>query len=155
MDWDTIERNWDRYKNLAREKWHRIPDTAFESLGGSRDRLIEAIEQAYDVSMDQAQREVSHWSRESAPIAEAQADDLARSRSRARAAAEIRALAEGTSTRIAEGRQRFADLREEAGVRGAVAVDQVRGQVQAHPAATLAIAVGVGMLLGHLMMRRR
>jgi hypothetical protein len=20
MDWDTIERNWDRYKNLAREK---------------------------------------------------------------------------------------------------------------------------------------
>jgi ElaB/YqjD/DUF883 family membrane-anchored ribosome-binding protein len=153
MDWDTIERNWDRYKNLAREKWHRIPDTAFESLGGSRDRLIEAIEQAYDVSREQALREVSYWSREATRAADAVAEDL--SRSRARAAAEIRALAEGTSTRIAEGRQRFADLREEAGGRGAVAVDQVRGQVQAHPAATLAIAVGVGMLLGHLMMRRR
>jgi ElaB/YqjD/DUF883 family membrane-anchored ribosome-binding protein len=153
MDWDTIELNWDRYEKLAREKWHRIPDTAFESLGGSRDRLIEAIEQAYDVSREQAQREVSHWSREAMRTADAVADDL--SRSRARAAAEIRALAEGTSTRIAEGRQRFADLREEAGVRGAAAVDQVRGQVQAHPAATLAIAVGVGMLLGHLMMRRR
>jgi ElaB/YqjD/DUF883 family membrane-anchored ribosome-binding protein len=153
MDWDTIELNWDRYKKLAREKWHRIPDTAFESLGGSRDRLIEAIEQAYNVSKEQAQREVSHWSREATRTADAVAEDL--SRSRARAAAEIRALAEGTSTRIAEGRQRFADLREEAGVRGAAAVDQVRGQVQAHPAATLAIAVGVGMLLGHLMMRRR
>src|SRR3954465_876725 len=99
MDWDTIERNWDRYKNLAREKWHRIPGTAFESLGGSRDRLIEAIEQAYDVSREQALREVSYWWREATRAADTMAEDL--SRSRARAAAEIRALAEGTSTRDA------------------------------------------------------
>ena len=157
MDWDTIELNWDRYKKLAREKWHKIPDTAFESLGGSRDRLIEAIEQAYDVSREQALREVSYWSREATRAADAVAEDL--SRSRARAAAEIRALAEGTSTQVAEGRQRFADLREQAEVRGGAAVDQVRrqvvGQVRAHPAAMLAMAVGFGMLLGHLMMRRR
>ena len=41
MDWDTIELNWERYRNLAREKWHRIPDDVFQSLGGSRERLIE------------------------------------------------------------------------------------------------------------------
>ena len=61
MDWDTIELNWERYKNLAREKWHRIPDAVFQSLGGSRERLIRAIEQAYDYSNEQAQREVTHW----------------------------------------------------------------------------------------------
>jgi len=153
MDWDTIELNWERYKNLAREKWHRIPDAVFQSLDGSRERLIRAIEQAYDYSNEQARGEVSHWMNEAPRVADAMAEMGARTRSRA--AAEIRALAEGTSTRIAEGRQRFADLREQASARGEVAVRQVRGQVQAHPAATLALAIGFGMLLGHLMMRRR
>jgi len=153
MDWDTIELNWERYKNLVREKWREIPDAVFENLDGSRERLIRAIEQAYDYSNEQAGREVTHWLSEAQRAGDAMADMGARSRSRA--AAEIRALAEGTSTRIAEGRQRFADLREQASARGEVAVRQVRGQVQAHPAATLAIAIGFGMLLGHLMMRRR
>ena len=104
-------------------------------------------------SKEQARREVPHWMSEAPRVADAMAEMGAQSRSRA--AAEIRALAEGTSTRIAEGRQRFADLREQAGARGELAVRQVRGQVQAHPLATLALAIGVGMLLGHLMMRRR
>jgi len=153
MDWDTIELNWDRYKKLAREKWHRIPDTAFESLGGSRDRLIEAIEQAYDMSNEQAQREVNYWSREAPRMVEAMAQHVANSR--ARAAAEIRALATETSTRIGEGRQRLASLREQAGARSGGAIEQVSRRVQAHPAVTLAIALGVGMLLGQLIMRRR
>jgi len=153
MDWDTIELNWERYRNLAREKWHRIPDAIFQGLGGSRERLIRAIEQAYDYSNEQARREVTHWMSEAPRMADTIAEMGARSRSRA--AAEIRALAEGTSTRIAEGRERFAGLREQASARGDVAVRQMRGQVQAHPAATLALAIGVGMLLGHLMMRRR
>ena len=59
MDWDTIELNWERYRNLAREKWHRIPDAVFQNLGGSRERLIRAIEQAYDYSNEQARREVA------------------------------------------------------------------------------------------------
>ena len=153
MDWDTIELNWERYRNLAREKWHRIPDAVFQSLGGSRERLIRAIEQAYDYSNEQARREVTHWMSEAPRVADAMAEMGTRSRSRA--AAEIRALAEGTSTRITEGRQRFAGLREQAGARGEVAVRQVRGQVRAHPAATLALAIGFGMLLSHLTMRRR
>jgi ElaB/YqjD/DUF883 family membrane-anchored ribosome-binding protein len=153
MDWDTIELNWERYRNLAREKWHRIPDAVFQSLGGSREHLIRAIEQAYDYSSEQARREVAHWMSEAPRVADSMAEMGARSRSRA--AAEIRALAEGTSTRIEEGRQRFADLREEVSTRGEVAVRQVRGQVQAHPAATLVLAIGFGMLLGHLMMRRK
>jgi ElaB/YqjD/DUF883 family membrane-anchored ribosome-binding protein len=153
MEWDTIETNWERYKNLARERWHRIPDNVFQNLDGSRERLIEAIERAYEVSKEQAQRQVHHWLSEAPRVADAMAEISAQARSRA--AAEIRALAEGTSTRIAEERQRFADLRDQADARGELAVRQVRGQVQAHPLAALALAIGVGMLLGHLMMRRR
>jgi ElaB/YqjD/DUF883 family membrane-anchored ribosome-binding protein len=153
MDWDTIELNWERYRNLAHERWHRIPDAVLQSVGGNRERLIRAIEQAYDYSSEYARREVAHWMSEAPRVADTMAEMGARSRSRA--AAEIRALAEGTSTRIAEGRQRFADLREQAGARGEVVVRQVRGQVRAHPAATLALAIGFGMLLGHLTMRRR
>ena len=120
MDWDTIELNWERYKNLVREKWRGIPEAAFQNLGGSRERLIRAIEQAYDYSNEQARREVAHWLNEVPKLADEMAEMGARSRSRA--AAEIRALAEGTSTRIEEGRQRFADLREQASARGEVAV---------------------------------
>jgi ElaB/YqjD/DUF883 family membrane-anchored ribosome-binding protein len=153
MDWDTIELNWEKYRNLAREKWHRIPHADFQSIGGSRERLIRAVEQAYDYSSEQARREVAHWISEASQVADAMAEMGAHSRSRA--AAEIRALAGETSTRIEEGRQRFADLREQAGARGELALRQVRGQVRAHPVATLALSISVGMLLGHLMTRRR
>ena len=161
MDWDTIELNWERYKKLAREKWHKIPDDVFQSVGGSRQRLIGAIEHAYEFSLEQAEREVNHWAQEAPRVGDAMAEEFARSRSLA--AAEFRAIAGATSSRVAshmeQGRHRLAELREQAGVRGELALDQAldhaRGQMWAHPAAMIALAVGVGLLLGQLMTRRR
>jgi ElaB/YqjD/DUF883 family membrane-anchored ribosome-binding protein len=161
MDWDTIELNWERYKKLAREKWHKIPDDVFQSVGGSRQRLIGAIEHAYKFSLEQAEQEVNHWAREAPRVGDAMAEEFARSRSRA--AAEFKAIAGATSSRVTsqmeQGRQRLADLREQAGTRGELALDQAldraRGQMRAHPATMIALAVGVGLLLGQLMTRRR
>ena len=161
MDWDTIELNWERYKKLAREKWHKIPDDVFQGVGGSRQRLIGAIEHAYEFSLEQAEREVNHWAREAPRVGDAMAEEFARSRSRA--AAEFRAIAGATSSRVAsqmeQGRHRLAELREQAGARGELALDQAldraRGQMRTHPAAMIALAVGVGLLLGQLMTRRR
>jgi ElaB/YqjD/DUF883 family membrane-anchored ribosome-binding protein len=161
MDWDTIELNWERYKKLAREKWHKIPEDVFRSVGGSRQRLVSAIEHAYEYSLEQAEREVNHWAREAPRAGDALAEEFARSRSRA--AAEFRAIAGSASSRVAsrmeQGRHRLADLREQAGARGELALDQAldraRGRVRAHPAAMIALAVGVGLLLGQLMTRRR
>jgi len=153
MDWDTIELNWERYKNLAREKWHKIPEEVFQSVGGSRQRLINAVEHAYEMSLERAEQDVDHWSQEARRIGDALAEEFARSRSRA--ADEFRSVAGAASSRVAEGRQRLADFREQASTRGEVVLAEARGQVRAHPVAMVALAVGIGMLLGQLATRRR
>jgi ElaB/YqjD/DUF883 family membrane-anchored ribosome-binding protein len=153
MDWDTIELNWERYRKLARDKWHKIPDAVLEDIAGKRERLVAAVERAYDVSLEQAERDVNRWSEEARRVGDALADRFARSRSQA--AAEFRSAAGATSARVAEGRQRLADFRGEAGARGELAIGRTREQVRAHPAAAIALAVGIGMLLGQLLTRRR
>lgn len=64
MDWDHIEQNWSRYRPLAREKWRRVPGPVLETIDGSRERLIEAIAESYEVSREQARREVNYWTQE-------------------------------------------------------------------------------------------
>jgi ElaB/YqjD/DUF883 family membrane-anchored ribosome-binding protein len=143
MDWDTIELNWAKYQQYAREKWHRIPETTLDNLNGSRERLIEAIEQAYEVSKEQAQREVNFWAKEAPRLA------------KARSVEETRRLAQQASTAPATARRRFAELREQSGERGGTVARQVSEGVRTHPGAAFLIAVGFGMLLGQLALRRR
>jgi ElaB/YqjD/DUF883 family membrane-anchored ribosome-binding protein len=153
MDWDTIELNWERYKKLAREKWHKIPEDVFQNIGGSRQRLINAVGHSYDLSLELAEQDVNHWSKEAPRVGDALAEEFARSRRRA--ADEFRSVAGAASSRMAEGRQRLADFREQASARGEVALAEARGQVRAHPVAMVALAVGIGLLLGQLATRRR
>ena len=147
MEWDTIELNWNEYRQHAREKWHRIPEATLTSLNGSRERLIAAIEQFYDVSKEQARREVNFWSKEAPRIA------------REKAAEETRRLARQTSATAPAARRRFADLREHAAKRaverGGAVIQQVSDGVKTNPGAAFLVAVGVGMLLSQLVLRRR
>lgn len=60
-DWDRIEDDWHAYQELAKEQWPRVEASTLAATQGRRDALIAAVEQAYDVSRDQARREVGYW----------------------------------------------------------------------------------------------
>jgi hypothetical protein len=136
MEWDRIELDWNRYRPLAREKWRRIPPSGFDGIQGSRERLIEVIERYYDVSRDQARREVNYWTIEAPRLLQAQT----------KASESVRR----DSGRLAPPRPAAGKL-VEAGGRIA---EQAAGQIQAHPVATLLVGLGLGMLLAAGMARR-
>ncbi|UEM23620.1 hypothetical protein JL100_013065 [Skermanella mucosa] len=157
LDWNSIELNWGKYKDLVREKWRRIPQEKIDDLRGSRDRLVEAISESYAVTREDALRDVSDWAAELREKAGKHADRAARAR--AEAAAAIRGLAEQAfgqaAAHAATGQRGLAEMRAVAERRGQRAVSRTRRHVRSHPGAALLIAFGIGMMLGGIVRRRR
>lgn len=135
MNWDQIEDHWEEYKDLAREKWTRLGSTTIEQINGSRERLIDAVQRSYDISRDQARREVGYWAA-SAPLERA-----ARAQSRMAVAQRGTGFRE-RGTAVAGAAQRS---RQSMAMTGRMIRD--------HPAASLLLAFGLGMLITGLLRR--
>ncbi|HKY64568.1 MAG TPA: CsbD family protein [bacterium] len=61
MNWDQIEGNWKQFKGKIREKWGRLTDDELESIAGSKDRLVGALQQKYGVAKEEAERQLREW----------------------------------------------------------------------------------------------
>ena len=53
MNWDRIENNWKTIKGNVTEQWDEL----------SEDRLAGRIQEAYEISDDEAQPELTDWQR--------------------------------------------------------------------------------------------
>ncbi|HEX5035146.1 MAG TPA: CsbD family protein, partial [bacterium] len=60
-NWDQIEGNWKQFKGKVREKWGRLTDDELESIAGSKDRLVGALQEKYGVAMEEAERQLREW----------------------------------------------------------------------------------------------
>jgi uncharacterized protein YjbJ (UPF0337 family) len=63
MNWDEIAGNWKQFKGHAREKWGKLTDSEWETIGGKKDKLVGRLQEHYGYQKDQAEREVDDWSR--------------------------------------------------------------------------------------------
>jgi uncharacterized protein YjbJ (UPF0337 family) len=63
MNWDQIEGNWKQLKGHAREKWGKLTDSDWDTVGGKKDKLVGKIQEHYGHSREDAEREVDEWSR--------------------------------------------------------------------------------------------
>ncbi len=61
MYWDRIECNWTEFKGKVKGHWERITDEQLDAIGGRRNRLIESIQEIYDISRDEAEKRLSDW----------------------------------------------------------------------------------------------
>ena len=61
MDWSTIESRWNDYKNNVKLRWSRIPDERITESQGSRESLSRAVQEAYAVSREEAERQIGAW----------------------------------------------------------------------------------------------
>ncbi len=61
MSWKLIEGHWLHYENQVRAQWGKLSSEHFDEIGGSRDQLLEKIQQAYGVNKDEAERQVSSF----------------------------------------------------------------------------------------------
>jgi hypothetical protein len=61
MDWIRIQERWDRYKFAAKRRWDRLSEQQLHGTRGQRQYLLKRVQEAYSLTYEQAEREISAW----------------------------------------------------------------------------------------------
>ena len=64
MNWDRIEGNWKQFKGSAKEQWGKLTDDQLDVTAGLRDKLVGRIQEAYGITKEESEEQVSIWLKE-------------------------------------------------------------------------------------------
>jgi uncharacterized protein YjbJ (UPF0337 family) len=61
MNWSNIESGWNDYKANAKQQWSKLSDQQLNDTRGKRENLVSKVQEAYAVSKEDADRQISDW----------------------------------------------------------------------------------------------
>ena len=61
MNWDRIEGNWKQFKGNVKQQWGKLTDDQLEVIAGKRDHLVGRIQEAYGLTKEITEEQVSAW----------------------------------------------------------------------------------------------
>jgi uncharacterized protein YjbJ (UPF0337 family) len=61
MNQDTFEGQWKQLKGKMREKWGKLTDDDWETVGGKKDQLLGKLQERYGYSREDAERDYNDW----------------------------------------------------------------------------------------------
>jgi len=61
MNWSNIESGWQDFKAGAKQQWSKLTDKQIDSTMGKREQLSTSVQQAYALSKEDAERQISDW----------------------------------------------------------------------------------------------
>lgn len=61
MNWDQVEGQWKVLKGSVREKWGKLTDQDFESIGGKKDQFLGKLQERYGMAKESAERELDDF----------------------------------------------------------------------------------------------
>jgi uncharacterized protein YjbJ (UPF0337 family) len=132
MDWTRVEGNWKQMRGRVKERWGRLTDDDLTVIAGRRDQLEGMIQERYGYARERAEREIEDWYRS---IDSSLAEEIESLRSGIQSLASI-------VDRIAKGQMPHARAR------AIGAVNEAEEAVKRDPLSALAIALGLGFLIG-------
>jgi uncharacterized protein YjbJ (UPF0337 family) len=139
MDWNRVEGDWKRMKGKVKEQWGRLTDDDLTAIDGRKDQLEGKIQERYGYAKDRVRKEIDDWYRSTALVANRDTEELADQIEAIRT--DIQSLT-STASRIANKQLgRAQDTAVEAARNAEDAIRQ-------NPVSAVAIAVGLGFLLG-------
>ena len=59
--WDQISSRWTRFIRDVKKKWSELTDDEIMEVNGRRDNLAEKIQEKYDVSLEEANKQIDVW----------------------------------------------------------------------------------------------
>jgi uncharacterized protein YjbJ (UPF0337 family) len=62
MKWDQVENRWQEFAGSARAHWSKLTAEDWHAITGSRGYLIGRIKTRYEISREEAERQVDDWS---------------------------------------------------------------------------------------------
>ena len=137
MDWDRLEGDWKQLRGKVKERWGKLTDDDLAVIKGRRAQLEGKIQERYGYAKSQARREIEDWYRSTESHL---ADEIDTIRT------EIQNLT-STVGRIANKQIGRAQ------VRATEAAHEAEAAITRNPLTAIAIAVGLGFLLGVLIRR--
>ena len=61
MNWSNIETGWNEFKGSAKQQWGKLSDEQITATAGKRDYLSSRVQEAYSLSKEDAERQISDW----------------------------------------------------------------------------------------------
>lgn len=61
MDWSSIQGRWDEYKAAAKRQWDKLSEQQLQGTRGNREYLAKRVQEAYSLTREEAEREISAW----------------------------------------------------------------------------------------------
>jgi uncharacterized protein YjbJ (UPF0337 family) len=61
MDWIRIQERWHEYKVSAKRRWDKLTEQQLHGTRGQRQYLVKRVQEAYSLSREEAEREISAW----------------------------------------------------------------------------------------------
>jgi uncharacterized protein YjbJ (UPF0337 family) len=138
MNWDQVEGNWKQIGGKAKQRWGQLTDSNLLQIAGRRDELIGKVQEAYGATKDNAERQVEDW------LAGLDRDDATLEANRIGANSKTPSNGGGSDTEhwIKDAKR---DVEQRVGA--------VSNRVHERPLASLAVAAGVGFVIGVLLSR--
>src|SRR5262249_17268678 len=121
MDWDRLEGDWKQLRGKAKEKWGKLTDDDLTAISGRRAQLEGKIQERYGYAKTQARKEIEDWYRSTESHLAGEIDNIR---------TEIQSLASSVG--------RIADKQ----------AHDVEVAITRNPLTAIAIAVGLGFLIG-------
>jgi uncharacterized protein YjbJ (UPF0337 family) len=61
MNWSSIEGGWNDFKASAKQQWSKLSDDQIAGTMGKREQLSSRVQEAYALSKEDAERQISDW----------------------------------------------------------------------------------------------
>jgi uncharacterized protein YjbJ (UPF0337 family) len=137
MDWNRLEGNWKQLRGKAKERWGKLTDDDLTAISGRRDQLEGKIQERYGYAKSQARREIEDWYRSTESHLVDEIDNIR---------TELQRLASSVG-HIANKQI------DRAQVGATEAAREAEAAITRNPLTAIAIAVGLGFLIGILTRR--
>jgi uncharacterized protein YjbJ (UPF0337 family) len=137
MDWTQVEGNWKQIKGRVKERWGKLTNDDLTAIAGRRDRLEGMIQERYGYASARVRNEIEDWQRSLESGLEEQIASLRSG---------IRTLSSAVE-RIAD--EQLTHTRSTA----EKALNDVEEAFRRNPLVVIAVALGLGFLIGMLTRR--
>jgi uncharacterized protein YjbJ (UPF0337 family) len=137
MDWTRVEGDWKQMKGRVKERWGKLTDDDLTAIAGRRDQLEGMIQERYGYARERARNEIEDWYR-------SMESNLAE---------QIELLRSGMQNLSSIVERIAKEQIPRARSRATEALNDAEEAVKRNPLVVVAIALGLGLLIGVLTRR--
>ena len=138
MDWNQVEGNWRQLKGSAKAQWGKLTDADLMQIEGRREQLEGKIQERYGYTKERVRKELDDWYRSVVSDLRESGGDLSGEIDA------IRADLQNLTSTVARVANKQIERAQDTAVG---AVQQADEAIRRNPLTSIALAVGLGLLV--------